>query len=1053
MLGPIRQTELYVELKRRAVASDPVAEFLKGSIDASVADIRATLDHIRVYFAHFTDHSIDHSARILVNIGRLLADEQFVMPVDLSPRSRVLSSTELFLLIASALFHDIGMVISESEAGAIITSKEFLDFVAVISASNATLIHPTAPNWTVNGVGRVILADFVRRRHPERSLQIALDENRFPGLCSGHPVLRTWLGRICQAHGLPFERVSEFPTSVEIPIYGQQQTINPRFLALCLRLGDLLDIGTARACAVLRRLSEPLSALSAAHWDQYRAIAVENLGPRNNVRITGECSSPDAHRVLRDWAGWLETEFSLTSRVQSQDLPQYRLPLGLVKLEVEPTRRSDGTPAYEFLPFRFNLDERIVFERLFGRALYGRPELALREVLQNAIDAQRALVLSRLHRPDTPDNNVRNAYELALANQGKALPINVEIRRDSEGRVWLDVADHGIGMSRSVIENYLLKVGRSRWSNDQTIAELGIGHRSIGTFGIGFLSTLMIADRVVVTTKSSLPDEKGIRVTLRSWDGFATAETFDARPHGTTISLRLIDATYFSDSASFVSLVTALAPCVDFSLVLRYLDGPSITAPRISRVVEPGSDARIEPIRLSECGSTFWLGGGPKSVSASIGSWHPTLNSPLESAFQLHVCQDGISVGQMAPPLGEGPEESVLRSTGVCVDLRGPDRVALDLSRNLVEEGVSAFWGRIVPTLWHAVAVKSLDSTICRSAVAELADQLARREGRVISLGPGNNIIWSEEELSNMLGVAPLDVRSPFASVVNEYAIWFMPGLFGFLVLGTPEVMSKSMLEHALTKASGNPIDDDDIDEEFGFVDDDELGSPFVVREYSSQERRENRPDPHETEIDGDISQAKLSRDTVLRMWERLLRNHPVVSRVGEQVVLQKEKTDLQPSCEWRGLLGFRVNQSWICLVGDSCVYLFPDFAFGDFENAALAAKYDLADYYLFLHIQYVASRDASIVNVGNIGNRIRLAEIHLSQSSVQDREDEDDEEDEDGEENEGSYADVVGQQIFEEASRFRGLATRLGLEACVAPWENDRWQRRALRIANERKK
>jgi HSP90 family molecular chaperone len=119
------------------------------------------------------------------------------------------------------------------------------------------------------------------------------------------------------------------------------------------------------------------------------------------------------------------------------------------------------------LQFRLNLDEKQVFERLFGKALYGRSELALREPIQNAIDAQRARILHLLTQDTgwtSMDAAEREAmYLRRLENQRGTMQIGVRLWATQDGgreRWWLSVADSGIGMNRETIANYLLKVGR-----------------------------------------------------------------------------------------------------------------------------------------------------------------------------------------------------------------------------------------------------------------------------------------------------------------------------------------------------------------------------------------------------------------------------------------------------------------------------------------------------------------------------------------------------------------------------------------------------------------
>ena len=127
-----------------------------------------------------------------------------------------------------------------------------------------------------------------------------------------------------------------------------------------------------------------------------------------------------------------------------------------------------------------------VIANLGGAILYGdRPVLALRELLQNAADAVRAL--SMLGEIEPREGEI----EIALA-------------RDRD-LIWLHVTDTGIGMSRHVLTEVLLDFGHSLWSSESLRTELpGLaskGFKAIGRFGIGFFSVFMLGRKVVVTTR------------------------------------------------------------------------------------------------------------------------------------------------------------------------------------------------------------------------------------------------------------------------------------------------------------------------------------------------------------------------------------------------------------------------------------------------------------------------------------------------------------------------------------------------------------------------
>lgn len=109
---------------------------------------------------------------------------------------------------------------------------------------------------------------------------------------------------------------------------------------------------------------------------------------------------------------------------------------------------------------------------LLGRHLYSRPQVFIRELLQNAVDAITAR--SRLTGARSPEWSVRLG--------------GAERRGDP---VWC--VDDGIGMTLAEVGEVLSTVGRSskRDRFDLPVSDY------LGQFGIGLLSCFMVTDRVV----------------------------------------------------------------------------------------------------------------------------------------------------------------------------------------------------------------------------------------------------------------------------------------------------------------------------------------------------------------------------------------------------------------------------------------------------------------------------------------------------------------------------------------------------------------------------
>lgn len=710
MIGQIEDLQksvLYRELERR-VPQDPLARQYRGCLESSWESLHQYLDDSRRFFFHFTDHCITHSIRIINRIGAILA------PIQLAE----LSTAEVYMLMAVALVHDIGMVVSEAEATAEWAKGDLAKKYAKLLASKGINLDKNVPaDWYTAGVGRLLVADHMRGAHGKRAKYV-LQSNILPIelLTGGRADRKKHLGQIAEAHTLSFDDVideKQLPSGALI----DECRLNTRFIAICLRLGDLLDINSNRICPVIRHLSEPLNYVSKAHWDQYLAIELHEVRYASDITVSGTCPSQDAHRLLKEWLRELQKELNNATGVLNPASfrdPQYCLRLGRVRDEVEPQRLPNGLPAYELLEYRFNLDEERVFEKLFGERLYGRIDLAVRELIQNSIDATRYRVaydLASKEGPGAADANParRLRREIATRRDELALQIHLfRVRNDdapSGHSTFLSIEDRGIGMARDVIKDYLLKVGRSRWREDPLV-NVYKGD-SIGEFGIGFLSTFMIADRIVVETCSVLPQEEAIRATIHSWRGYIATEPSDRTAVGTRITLRLKDEAQSALGDRLQSL-RRWCPLLELPVdVTIYDDKPfRIPARKPNRVPQVGEDDKAYRV-------FFPLG---KDRTGSLGSMGAAQGDYFAGDHSL--CQDGLVIPDVPPPRGPDPLQLALAEAHVCVDLRGKDRFPLDLSRNLIRGNSRKVWDRLAPKVWAGIVRSgALAFTAARNAL------------------------------------------------------------------------------------------------------------------------------------------------------------------------------------------------------------------------------------------------------------------------------------------------------------------------------------------------
>jgi hypothetical protein len=192
-----------------------------------------------------------------------------------------------------------------------------------------------------------------------------------------------------------------------------------------------------------------------------------------------------------------------------------------------PWRRIEGHILVEGKrpqPLKFVLDRDRLLNLLIGHTLYNDATVAVRELVQNAIDAvrfQRYL-----------DRRAERGHE-----EGQVL-----VQWDEENR-QLTVVDNGTGMDQDVIESHLMRVGASFYESD-AFKSLQPDFTPISRFGIGILTCFMISDDIEILT---IRDGKAFRLRMTSAHADYLLNPLDPeshkvrnlRPHGTRVRLRV----------------------------------------------------------------------------------------------------------------------------------------------------------------------------------------------------------------------------------------------------------------------------------------------------------------------------------------------------------------------------------------------------------------------------------------------------------------------------------------------------------------------------------
>jgi hypothetical protein len=217
------------------------------------------------------------------------------------------------------------------------------------------------------------------------------------------------------------------------------------------------------------------------------------------LELTATCQHPAIDFVLREMVSEANRILAEVSDIIFNDekrpdlaeaLPAQFSPDGIV-----PVKEQDH-PVYSGAQLSFTLAQTEVRELLMGVQLYGNPDLAIREVYQNALDAcrYRQARLDFLARSGNP-NNWRGKIVFRQGAVG--------------GRAFIECEDNGIGMSTHEIEQCFARAGKRFADLPEFVEEQELWMQCRppirlypnSQFGIGVLSYFMIADEIELTTR------------------------------------------------------------------------------------------------------------------------------------------------------------------------------------------------------------------------------------------------------------------------------------------------------------------------------------------------------------------------------------------------------------------------------------------------------------------------------------------------------------------------------------------------------------------------
>lgn len=451
-------------------------------------------------FREYTLHDANHIDEMLKLVDKLI-------PVDTSEKMR---TADWLLIVLSCYFHDLGMLVTKKEFESRNNCAEFLAFkTAIMEGDKGKDYEESLDKLTSDGREEFLYQEFVRNNHAKRiyfwimgqeAPQYGKAKDAVEAvndlIRSLDQVFRDDLAKVCLSHHE--DDLFDLDKYKVNRVYGDdpEGEANLQYAALILRTADVLQIQNKRVPSVLFKLIDPSNPKSQEEWAKQAGVrAVRPQTPKSGeesdtIEVHASFDKESAYfgllAYLQQYAGReLERCYDWAKQAKQNKGSTFRFPWRQIdSSQVEPR-------GFEGRSYSFRLDQEKILKLLTGHTLYNDPRIAIREVLQNSLDSVR---FRKYLFPNEP--------------MGK-----IEVIWDTRVRK-LTIRDTGTGMTQEIIEKYLLNVGSSFYQSE-TVRQRHAGFSAISRFGIGVLTTFMIADEVQILTVHP-DDEFARRLTLPS---------------------------------------------------------------------------------------------------------------------------------------------------------------------------------------------------------------------------------------------------------------------------------------------------------------------------------------------------------------------------------------------------------------------------------------------------------------------------------------------------------------------------------------------------------
>lgn len=514
-------------------------------------------------YPHYSFHDHSHSESILLNIERLLGNDNI----------EKLSPTDLWLLLHVAYLHDFGMVILDTKIHDFWSTADFQYFLKEQSESSDEDIKKAANiilnsnkleeeynvSWPleIKGAVTLLISTYCRWQHADFSKDYILDINNIWGIDIGHnglikKRLVSLLADISAMHTKQFEDV--FKLHKEANGF-KNDYIHPRLIACLLRLGDVLDLDNGRFNQYGEKIFGKMPENSKIHFEKHEATK-HVLITNELIEVEADCPTDDIFRETRRWYDSLKSEVDNLHLNWSIIAPkEFSYPPKLAPYKILKNGIEDS---YELSNLKFTILQNKAFEILEGSSIYKDKFSCIREIVQNAEDATKIQLWRDIKSGMYYSSQ---GIDKMKVENGKLLPndipewiyqiysIQVIVEKNEDNNALVSIIDHGTGISIDTLKE-ICNVGQSYFQKKerrQEIETMPVWLRPTANFGIGLQSCFMATDKITIYTNSNQDDAYKLTFKSGRQEGYVNVETVKAPfARGSKVELEFCNDLNFS---------------------------------------------------------------------------------------------------------------------------------------------------------------------------------------------------------------------------------------------------------------------------------------------------------------------------------------------------------------------------------------------------------------------------------------------------------------------------------------------------------------------------